>query len=195
MKSDIMSDRQQARQRVFEIINAKSFARREVTLASGKKSDHYFDLKPTMFDPEGATLLAELIAGRLEGIKADFVGGLEMGAVPLISPISILSLKNGRPIPGFFVRKTVKDHGTKKLIEGTGDLSGKSVVIVEDVTTTGQSAMQAVSALREAGAKIALVISIVDRQQGAVELYKEAGIAFQSLFTSGDFLNPTRHPR
>ena len=102
---------------------------------------------------------------------------------------------NGRPIPGFFVRKTVKDHGTKKLIEGTGDLSGKSVVIVEDVTTTGQSAMQAVSALREAGAKIALVISIVDRQQGAVELYKEAGIAFQSLFTSGDFLNPTRHPR
>jgi orotate phosphoribosyltransferase len=178
----------EARARAFDIIRRKSFARREIVLASGQKSDHYFDMKPAMFDPEGTTLLAELILDRLAGVKADYVGGLEMGAVPLVGPVSMLSHMRGRPIPGFFVRKTVKEHGTRKLIEGPGDLRGKSVVIVEDVTTTGQSAMAAVKALQEAGASVALVISIVDRQQGAGELYAKAGLPFQSLFTSGDFL-------
>jgi orotate phosphoribosyltransferase len=182
-------NRIEARARLFDIIKTKSFVRGPVVLASGKVSDHYFDLKPTMFDPDGADLLSALILSRLEGIEADYVGGLEMGAVPLISPIAIKSGKSARPLPGFFVRKTVKDHGTRKVVEGVGDIKGRRVVIVEDVTTTGNSAMVAVKALQEAGATVALVISIIDRQEGAGKLYADAGIPFQSLFTASDFLN------
>lgn len=177
-----------ARARVYEIIKTKSFVRGHVVLASGQVSDHYFDMKPTMFDPEGATLLADLILEQFKGVPVDLVGGLEMGAVPLIGPIIVASQKAGRPIPGFFVRKAAKDHGTKKLIDGVSSVDGKSIAIVEDVTTTGGSAMKAVSALTEAGARIALVISILDRLQGAAELYRSAQIPFKSLFTSREFL-------
>ena len=185
MTSDIESKRQAAR----AIIQEKSFRRGDITLSSGKKSTFYFDMKPSMFDPEGAHLISDLLLASLDGVPCDLVGGLEMGAVPLISPLSIKSYQAGKPLPGFFVRKTVKEHGTKKLIEGVADVKGKSVVIVEDVTTTGQSAMKATKALEAAGATVALVISIVDREDGAAELYREAGIAFAPLFTASDFLD------
>lgn len=187
MTSDIAS----ARARAFEIIKRKSFVRGEITLASGAKSDHYFNMKPAMFDPEGAKALCELILDRLTGVEVDYIGGLEMGAVPLIGPLALVSGLQGRPIPGFFVRKTVKGHGTRQRIEGVSDLAGKHVVVVEDVTTTGGSAMSAIEALREAGAKVSLVVSILDRQSGATELYGEAGIPFASLFTASEFLQET----
>lgn len=177
------------RAQVFDIIKKRSFFRGDITLSSGKKSTFYFDMKPSMFDPLCAHLLSDLIVERLGSVDCDLVGGLEMGAVPLISPISIKSLQAGRPIPGFFVRKLVKEHGTKKLIDGVDDVKGKSVVIVEDVTTTGQSAMKAAKALQEAGAKVALVMSIVDREDGAEDLYREAGIPFAPLFKASEFLN------
>lgn len=176
------------RARAFEIIKSKSFAVGEFELSSGERSNHYFDLKPTMFDPEGADILSELVLQRIEGLKCDYIGGLEMGAVPLISPINAKSFLKGRPIPGFFVRKQAKAHGTRKKVEGVHDLAGKSIVIVDDVTTSGKSAMQAVKELQDSGAIISLVISIVDRQQGAADLYKAAGIPFQSLFTASEFL-------
>lgn len=183
-----MSDIAVQRAKLRDIIQRLSFFRGDITLASGKKSTFYFDMKPSMFDPNGADLMSDLIVERLKDVPCDLVGGLEMGAVPLISPIGIKSLKTSRPMPGFFVRKAVKDHGTKKLIDGVGDVKGKSVVIVEDVTTTGQSAMQAVRALEAAGAKITLVISIVDREDGAEDLYREAGIPFAPLFKAHEFL-------
>lgn len=178
-----------ARARLYDIVKSKSFVRGHVVLASGKESDHYFDMKPSMFDPEGAEILAELISARIAETGADIVGGLEMGAVPLITPVSIASRRASRSLPGFFVRKTVKDHGTKKLVEGLSDIAGKRVAIVEDVTTTGGSAMKAVEALTAAGAKIVLVISILDREEGATALYAEAGIPFVSIFKASEFLN------
>lgn len=184
-----MTDIATKRAKVFELIRSRSFFRGDITLASGKRSTFYFDMKPTMFDPLGADLLSDLIVARLEGVPCDLVGGLEMGAVPLISPVSIKSLAMKRPVPGFFVRKASKGHGTKKLIDGVSDVTGKSVVIVEDVTTTGQSAMQAATALQEAGARIELVISIVDREDGAEDLYRQAGIPFSPLFKASEFLS------
>ncbi|WP_072396350.1 orotate phosphoribosyltransferase [Hyphomicrobium sp. CS1GBMeth3] len=184
-----MTDAVGAKTRLFEIIKSKSFVRGHVVLASGKESDHYFDMKPTMFDPEGAELLAELIFADIARTDADIVGGLEMGAVPLITPVSIAARRAGRALPGFFVRKTVKDHGTKKLVEGLSGVGGKRVAIVEDVTTTGGSAMKAVEALKAAGATIALVISILDREEGATKLYADAGIPFASLFKASEFLS------
>ncbi len=174
--------------RLREIVRAKSYIQGDVVLASGERSTYYFDMKPTMFDPEGADLLADLLMERIAGVACDLVGGLEMGAVPLISPINALSFRKGRPIAGFFVRKQPKGHGTKKRIEGVADVTGKAVVIVEDVTTTGGSAMKAVDELREAGATISLVISILDREQGAAGLYKGAGIPFDSLFTASEII-------
>jgi orotate phosphoribosyltransferase len=141
-----------------------------------------------MFHPEGASLLARMMLARLSDLRVDYVGGLEMGAVPLVACVAAVSHDEGKPMPGFFVRKAVKDHGTKKRIEGLENLNGRRVAILEDVTTTGGSAIQAVEVSREAGAEVVLVLSIVDRLEGAIESFEKAGVPFASLFTADDFL-------
>jgi orotate phosphoribosyltransferase len=175
------------RARAFAIIRQRSFRRGRVRLASGKESEYYLDLKPSMFDPEGAGLLACLVMHELEGVEVDLIGGLEMGAVPLVSTIVMHSFDAGRPLPGFFVRKSVKDHGTQRLVDGN-DVAGKKVVVLEDVTTTGESAMAAVRAAQKAGAAVTLVLSIVDRQEGAAEFFRNHGVPFGHLFTADEFL-------
>ena len=177
----------EARGKLFALLKEKAFRRGRVVLASGRESDFYFDMKPAMLDPDGAALMAELILQQLQGVKADCIGGLEMGAVPLVAPVAMRSVEFGRRLPGFFVRKAVKDHGTKKRVDGT-DITGKTVVILEDVTTTGASAMDAVEAVEDAGANVTLVLSILDRGEGAAELYAKAGIPFKSLFRAEAFL-------
>ena len=181
-----------SRARLHRIIANRSFGRGEVTLASGRKSDFYFNLKPTMLNPEGAALLAELTFDALKDGNYDYVGGLEMGAVPIAGAIAQLSWINGHPIATFFVRKKPKDYGVKAQVEGlTKDesLKGKRIVIVEDVTTTGGSALKAAEAIRESGGEVALVLTMVDREEGAVEAFKEAGMPFKSLFKASEFLN------
>jgi orotate phosphoribosyltransferase len=176
------------RARLLAIIKAKSFSRGQVVLASGQVSDYYLDLKPTMFDPEGALLLADLVLNRLAEVEVDLIGGLEMGAVPLISTIAMRSAMRHRPLPGFFVRKSVKDHGTRRRIEGTSEIVGKRVVILEDVTTTGESAMSAVRAAEAAEAHVTLILSVVDRAEGAAEFFARSGLAFAQLFSAREFL-------
>lgn len=180
-----------ARARLADIIARRSFGRGEITLASGRKSDFYFNLKPTMMDPEGAALLAELTFEALKDDALDYVGGLEMGAVPLAGAIAQLSWMRGHPIAAFFVRKKPKEHGARLAVEGLAKgetLQGKRVVIVEDVTTTGGSAIKAAEAVRDAGGEVALVITMVDREEGATETFREAGIPFRSLYKASEFL-------
>ena len=180
-----------SRARLLEIIRRRSFGRGEVTLASGRKSDFYFNLKPTMMDPEGATLLAELTYEALKDEGFDYIGGLEIGAVPLAGAIAQISWIKGHPIAAFFVRKKPKEHGAKLAIEGlTRDetLAGKRIVVVEDVTTTGGSAMKAVETLREAGANVSLVFTMVDREEGAAETFAAAGLPFRALYKAREFL-------
>ena len=110
-----------------------------------------------------------------------------MGAVPLIGPVVMKSPDHGRHLTGFVVRKAVKDHGTKKLIEGA-NIEGKDVVILEDVTTSGGSALLAVKAARQAGGNVTLVLSILDRGEGAGALYAAEHIPFRSLFKASEFL-------
>src|SRR6202158_745044 len=174
-----------SRARLAEIIRKRSFGRGEITLASGRKSDFYFNLKPTMLDPEGAALFAELTFEALKDEPLDYVGGLEMGAVPLAGAIAQLSWIKGHPIAAFFVRKRPKEHGARLAVEGLAkgeSLKGKRVVIVEDVTTTGGSALKAVEAVRDAGGEIALVFTMVDRDEGASETFAQAGLGFRSLY-------------
>jgi len=181
-----------ARARLADIIFKRSFGRGEITLASGRKSDFYFNLKPTMLDPEGAALLAELTLDALSNERIDYVGGLEMGAVPIAGAIAQLSFLKGRPIAAIFVRKKPKEHGARLSVEGLAKgetLEGKRVVVVEDVTTTGGSALKAVEAVRDAGGEVALVFTMVDREEGAAETFRAAGLPFRSLFRAAEFLN------
>src|SRR4030065_1623470 len=106
------------RNRLFALLKERAFRRGRVVLASGRESDFYFDMKPAMLDPDGASVMAELILQQLQGVKADCIGGLEMGAVPLIAPVAMRSPEFGRRLLGFFVRRAVKDHGTKKRGDG-----------------------------------------------------------------------------
>jgi orotate phosphoribosyltransferase len=184
--------RSASRARLADIIRARSFGRGEITLASGRKSDFYFNLKPTMLDPEGAALLAELTFDALKDDELDYVGGLEMGAVPLAGAIAQLSWLKNHPIAAFFVRKKPKEHGARLAVEGLAKgetLQGKRVVIVEDVTTTGGSAIKALEAVRDAGGKVVMVYTMVDREEGATENFAEAGVPFRSLYRASEFLN------
>jgi len=180
-----------SRARLADIIRTRSFGRGEIKLASGRTSNFYFNLKPTMLDAEGAALLAELTLDALANERIDYVGGLEMGAVPIAGAIAQLSFQKGKPIQAFFVRKKPKEHGAKLSVEGLApgeSLKGKRVVVVEDVTTTGGSAIKAVDAVKDAGGEIAFVLTIVDREEGADATFKEAGIVFRSLYRAAEFL-------
>jgi orotate phosphoribosyltransferase len=177
--------------RLIEIIKARSFqSGKEVKLASGRTSTYYFNMKPTMLDAEGAHVIATLILEAIAGLRADLIGGLEMGAVPIASAVAAVSQPSGRPVNAFFVRKQAKDHGTKSLIEGlpAGDsLKGKRVVIVEDVTTTGGSAIKAAETVRAEGADVVGVVTVVDREEGADAAFAAAGLTLTPLLTLEDF--------
>ena len=191
MRRDADASRTNHRSELFDIIRQRSFGRGKVKLASGRESDFYFDLKPTMLHPAGGAFIAELILDALDGMAVDYIGGLEMGAVPLASAAAAASHWRGRPVAATFVRKRPKDHGAQKLVEGlmkSESLKGKSVVILEDVTTTGGSAIQAAEAIKAEGGKVVLVLSVVDRLEGAAEAFAAAGLPFRALFTAEEFL-------
>lgn len=181
-----------ARGRLIEIVKGRSFSTgTETKLVSGRSTSFYFNMKPTMLDPEGGHLIAALILDALKGAEVDLIGGLEMGAVPLAVAVAVTSQIKGWPLKAFFVRKQAKEHGARKLIEGLAPgetLEGRRIVVLEDVTTTGGSAMKAIEALKAEGAVIVRVISVVDRLEGAADAFKAAGIPFTALLTAADFL-------
>ncbi|MDA0654974.1 MAG: orotate phosphoribosyltransferase [Proteobacteria bacterium] len=175
-----------ARERLRAIIEDRSLLKDgDFTLASGAKSSMFFDMKKTMLDPEGATLLADALWALLKDRDVDCIGGLEMGAVPIVSQLSMRSFPE-KPIPSFFVRKQTKGHGTDKKIDGYLP-KGKTAIIFEDVTTTGGSAIQAVNAVRAAGLTVKTVITVVDRMEGALDNFTKEGIELVALFTRDDF--------
>lgn len=179
-----------SRARLIEIIKARSVETgRTFKLASGRVSDFYCNLKPTMMDPEGAHAIGTLVAEAIRPGEADLVGGLEMGAVPIATAVAAQSFAAGRPIPAFFVRKAAKAHGTESLVEGLPrgqTLAGKRVVIVEDVTTTGGSSVRAIEAAKAAGAIVVRVITIVDRQEGAADTFAALRMPFTALVTAAE---------
>jgi orotate phosphoribosyltransferase len=179
------------RSRLIEVVKKRSFSTgTETKLVSGRSTTFYFNMKPTMLDPEGGHLIATLILDALEGSDVDLIGGLEMGAVPLAVAVAVSSQIKGWPLRAFFVRKQAKEHGAKKLIEGLApgeSVRGKRIVVLEDVTTTGGSAMKAIEALKAEGALIDRVITVVDRLEGAADTFKAAGVTFSALLTAADF--------
>lgn len=176
--------------RLIELIGEKCLLKQtDVRLVSGAKSTFYFDMKCAEFDPEATNLIADLILEALSGQDVDLIGGLAMGAVPIVACVSQKSYAS-KPVPGFFVRKEVKDHGTRRRIEGLApdqDPSGKRAVLIEDVTTTGTSVLLAVEAAKEAGCVVDTVITVVDREEGAAANLAEHGLRLIALTTAGDY--------
>ena len=160
------------------------------TLASGRTSRWFFDMKPVMMHPEAGRLVGQLMNARCDEIGADFVGGLELGAVPLAALVVATDFTSERL--GFMVRKQAKGRGGRKTnnppgIEGASISEGGNVIILEDVTTTGGSAIQAVKRIEdETSCEVVAVISILDRQEGGKEAFEDAGIAFESLLVRSD---------
>jgi orotate phosphoribosyltransferase len=174
------------RQRLLGIIRHKSLLQqRDFLLASGRSSSFFFDMKRTIFDPEGASLAADLLFNRIKDEQVDYIGGLETGAIPIVAAVCAKSWPE-QPIKGFFVRKEAKGHGTDQRIDGLLE-NGSRVILFEDVTTTGGSVMQAATAVRQRDCTIVKIIAIVDRLEGADQNFKNAGINFESLFTWRDF--------
>jgi len=181
------------RDRLIALIKERSFQSGDtIQLASGRSSTYYFNMKPTMLHAEGAHLIGKLIVDQLDDVNVDFAGGLEMGAVPIAAAVAAVSHGLGKPIQSFFVRKQAKEHGTRSLVEGLANdekMSGKNVVVLEDVTTTGGSALKAADNLKADGANIVRIVTIVDRQEGARDAFKTAGYDFQPILTLEDFKN------
>jgi orotate phosphoribosyltransferase len=153
----------------------------DFTLSSGKKSDFYVDCRKVTLHPEGARLIAKIVLEKIKGLKIDAIGGLTLGADPIVSSVVALSC-----LPGFIVRKKAKEHGTKQRIEGILR-SGWNVVIVEDVATTGGSALEAIEAAEAAGAKAVKVIAVVDREEGAAAALKN--YAFDPILKKSELIN------
>jgi orotate phosphoribosyltransferase len=180
------------RKRLKEIFNERAFLRKKpgeppFKLASGGTSDVFFDCKLVTQDPEGISLIAELIFDRISTTyEADSIGGIQTGAIPIGTAVAQLSWSRKKPIQGFWVRQEKKTHGTEKWIEG--NLKPRSnVVIVEDVTTKGNSVFESIDHVRELQCNIVEVISLVDREEGARERLSDAGYKFSPIFTISEF--------
>ncbi len=178
----------QYKSRLIQIIKEKSLQRNvDRVLASGRKSSYYIDAKMTTLDPEGADLVARLVLEKIKPYKVDAIGGYTLGADPIVSAVAVLSFQTKQPLPAFIVRKESKKHGEMKMIEGPFK-RGWRVVVVDDVVTTGGSTLKACRAVEKAGGKVALALTIVDRQEGGRENLEKAGYAFVSLLTRDEIL-------
>jgi len=168
------------------ILKKKSLKRGQFTLASGRTSDYYIDARLCSLDPEGALRIAAAILTEIEGLKVDAVGGMDMGATPIVGAVAVRSFQMGRAIPTFVVRKDVKAHGTQKAIEGPIPAAPCNVVIVDDVVTSGGSIIKAIDAVEKHGGKVLLAISVLDRNAGAKEALADRKIEYRPLLTLED---------
>ncbi len=179
------------RQRLKEILLDKSYRKGTFTLTSGKTSDFYIDGKQTSLSAEGAFLCGKLLFELIENSPAhiDAVGGMTLGADPLVTAVSIASLIAEKPIPAFIVRKEAKGHGTGNYIEGLKNMPEKcTVALLEDVVTTGGTLLKVIDRVERAGFTVGLIATVVERQEGGTETLAKAGYTMESLFTREQLL-------
>jgi len=174
-----------------ELVQREAVLKGDFILASGKKSNYYIDARLVTLSPLGANLIGPAV---LEAVKDEYdnrrihaVGGMSIGADPIATAVSMTSLKRGHPLVAFIVRKETKEHGTGKRIEGPLK-KGMRTIIVEDVTTTGGSALRAIEVVRDFGCDVYAVVSILDRQEGAEEAFEKAGVRFIPLISRDELI-------
>jgi orotate phosphoribosyltransferase len=179
------------KERLAKIIIERSFKYSEdppFTLASGKKSNYYFNCKPTTLDPEGMNLIGEIIFDLLKNDDVTAAGGLTLGADPIANAVSVISFQKGKPIKSFIVRKDVKEHGTKSAVEGNVS-AGEKVIIIDDVITTGASTITAIEQAEKAGLIVAKVVALIDREEGGRENILRYIKDIDAVFTRTQIMN------
>jgi len=179
------------KKRLKEIILEKSYRKGEFTLTSGKKSDFYIDGKQTTLSPEGAWLCGKLILEeiRKSGDNIGAVGGMTLGADPLVTSTSVVSYLEEMPLPAFIIRKKAKGHGTGQYLEGLKNITpGTRVALLEDVVTTGGTLIEAIERVEAAGLVVGMIITVVDRQEGGAENLNRAGYPLRAILTREEIL-------
>ena len=167
---------------LLKMLKENAYKKGEFTLSSGKTSDHYVNCKPVTLTGRGLTLASMML---LEHVDTKVVAGMTLGADPLVSGVAVCSALDMRLVDALIVRKEAKGHGTKAWIEGREFPEGTKVTVLEDVVTTGGSAIKAATRLRDVGYKVERVVTIVDRQEDgeASEFMESAGLELKSLYT------------
>lgn len=173
------------REKLIELVKRDALKFGDFTLASGQKSSYYIDCRNVTLSAAGAVLIGRGILELLGEEPIDAVGGMTMGADPILAAVLTVAGLEGRPLRGFIVRKEAKQHGTGKLVEGPLQ-QGDRALIVEDVSTTGGSALKAAEAAANAGAKIVHIVTVLDRLAGARKAFEEKGYRFSALMTIED---------
>lgn len=173
------------RETLLHLLATEAYQEGDFTLSSGQKSSYYINGKPVSLSAEGALAIGKLFFSLLPS-DTEAVAGLTLGADPLVSAVTVVSAYENRPVSGIIVRKQPKGHGTNAYLEGKKLPPQGKVVVLEDVVTTGNSALFAVEQLQKAGYEVTQILAIVDREQGGKELYQKQGIRFQALFSICD---------
>ena len=173
------------KEELLELLKKYAYKKGEFKLSSGKTSEHYVNCKPVTLSGRGLTLSSLLL---LKEVETDYVGGLTLGADPLVSGVALISALDSRMVNGLIVRKEAKGHGTQAYIEGLLPPEGTKITVLEDVITTGGSAIKAATRLRDAGYVVERVVAIVDRQENkeADEFMESVNLELRSLFTLDD---------
>jgi len=174
---------------LIALLAARSAKLGQFTLASGKESTFYIDARLTTMSPEGLSTIGPLALSALRQTewRVDAIGGLTLGADPIAYAISYASASSDQPLRAFTVRKEPKAHGTGKLIEGPFK-QGDHVAVIEDVITTGGSAIRAIDAVRAAGGVVTGVLALVDREEGGRQTIEKAGVPVIALVTASQIL-------
>lgn len=158
----------------------------EFTLSSGQKSTYYIDGKMVSLTQKGAHLSAQVLFSMIQVMEISAIGGPSVGANPLVSTLGHVCFERGKPLKMFYVRRHEREHGTEKWIEGPPIGEDDKVVIIEDVITTGGSAIHTANKVRETGAKVDTVFCLVDRQAGGTENLKKEGLELRPIFTAAE---------
>lgn len=174
------------RPQLIKLFHERALRFGDFTLASGKKSTYYLDGKQISLHSAGLRLVSEGLLDLLEGVDFNALGGMSIGADPIVGGVLTVAAARGRRLDGFLVRKEPKGHGTKKYIEGPVE-SGTNVVVIDDVVTTGGSSLEACDRIEEFGCRVVCVVGIVDRKEGGAANFAARGIPFRSLLTIEDF--------
>ncbi|WP_036485692.1 orotate phosphoribosyltransferase [Myxosarcina sp. GI1] len=181
----LSADRDTLRQTLLDLLVKYAYVEGDFVLSSGAKSSYYINGKQVTLRAEGALVIGRLLFSLLPP-DTEAVAGLTLGADPMVTAVSLISAIANRPLPALIIRKQAKGHGTQAYIEGCQLPEKAKVVVLEDVVTTGGSALTAVERLQEAGYQVDKIIALVDREQGGRELYQSKGIDFQAIFSIAD---------
>lgn len=186
MTSQIEKDKQ----RLFEILKKDAFSFGKFILSSGKESSFYLDARRVTLNPEGATLCGKLILDLVKNDRFDSIGGPTLGADPLVGALGVLSFQAGKPVNTFIIRKAPKPHGKQQQIEGPLIPDGGTVILIDDVATTGKAFVESLDVLDKIGIKVKKCVCIIDRNEGGREAVQARGCELVSIFKAEEFLKP-----